>query len=193
MRGASTTKERMLETSAQLFRRQGYSGTGLKQIVAQGEAPIGSLYHFFPGGKDQLGAEALRHSGRGYESLIDSVFARTRTTATAAEAWFQLAAEALEGSDFADGCPIATVALEVASTNGELRQICTEIFASWQAKVAGRLVAEGHSPRCAATLASFALASLEGAIILSRTARDVTALRTTSKIVADALRRTRPS
>ena len=54
---ASITKDRIIDSSAELFRRQGYTGTGVKQIVAAASAPFGSIYHFFPGGKEELGAE----------------------------------------------------------------------------------------------------------------------------------------
>ena len=54
---AAGTRERILGVSAEIFRRQGYEGTGLKQIVTAAKVPFGSLYHFFPGGKEQLGAE----------------------------------------------------------------------------------------------------------------------------------------
>ena len=57
------TRERIVDSSAELFRRQGYTGTGVKQIVAAASAPFGSLYHFFPGGKEQLGEEVIRWSG----------------------------------------------------------------------------------------------------------------------------------
>src|SRR5260370_46471 len=57
------TKERLVETSAELFRRQGFSGTGVKQIVAEASAPLASLYHFFPGGKEQLAAQVIRWCG----------------------------------------------------------------------------------------------------------------------------------
>ena len=55
-----------MDSTAELFRRQGYAGTGLKQILADANAPFGSLYHFFPGGKEQLGAETILASGRLY-------------------------------------------------------------------------------------------------------------------------------
>jgi AcrR family transcriptional regulator len=58
------TKERIVSASADLLRRRGYTGTGVKQIVEAAGAPFGSLYHFFPGGKEQLGAEAIRWSGQ---------------------------------------------------------------------------------------------------------------------------------
>ena len=60
------TRERIVTSSAELFRRQGYTGTGMKQIVAEAQAPFGSIYHFFPGGKEELGAEVIRWSGEMY-------------------------------------------------------------------------------------------------------------------------------
>ncbi|WP_042907161.1 TetR/AcrR family transcriptional regulator, partial [Mycobacterium avium] len=56
---ATATRERFLTAATGLFRRQGYSGTGLKQIVAESRAPLGSLYHFFPGGKQDLAVQAI--------------------------------------------------------------------------------------------------------------------------------------
>lgn len=184
----SDSRDRMLDTSAQLFRRQGYAATGFKQIVAEGGGPIGSLYHFFPGGKEQLGAEALARSGGRYAHLIDAVFERTEAAADGMAEWFELAAELLERTGFSDGCPISTVALEVANTNDRLREVCAEVFRSWQSKIAARLEEEGHAPERSAALAGFALAALEGAFVLSRTTRDATPVRTTGAIVAETLR-----
>ena len=189
----SDTRGRVLDTSAQIFRRQGYVGTGLKQIVTEGDAPIGSIYHFFPDGKEQLGAEALARSGARYEKLIDLVFERSKDTPHAVATWFRLAADALESSDYADGCPIATVALEVASTNAKLRAVCADVFASWQERLAAQLRADGVGTRDARALASFALACLEGTIILSRTARDTSALRANGALAADAVRAAIPA
>ena len=52
----AATRDRIVDASAELFRRQGYNATGVKQIVTEAQAPFGSLYHFFPGGKEQLAA-----------------------------------------------------------------------------------------------------------------------------------------
>jgi AcrR family transcriptional regulator len=53
----------MVRSAAQLIRLQGVSGTGLREIVAEAEAPRGSLQHYFPGGKEELVSEALRWMG----------------------------------------------------------------------------------------------------------------------------------
>jgi len=68
---APDTRSRILDASSELFRRQGYSGTGLKAVVAASDAAYGSLYHFFPGGKEELGAATLRAGGVVYRDLVE--------------------------------------------------------------------------------------------------------------------------
>ena len=183
----SDTRERVLDTSAQIFRRQGYAATGLKQIVSEGKVPLGSLYHFFPGGKQQVGVETLACYGERYEQLIDVVFDRSKNAAAAARRWFELAAEALERSDYAEGCPIGIVAAEVASTNEALRFVCAEVLESWLARVTLELIGDGVSRRDAKALANFGLSALEGAFILSRVSRSTQPLHDSGRLVAAAI------
>ena len=171
------TKERIVETSAELFRRQGFSGTGVKQIVAEASAPFGSLYHFFPGGKEQLGAEVIRWSGARYAELIDLFFVPGADPVAATKAFFAGAAQTLQETDYADACPIATVALEVSSTSEPMREACADVFESWVARTAGCLRAGGVTRSRARALALALLASLEGAFVLARALRSTEPLR----------------
>src|SRR5215472_11101791 len=125
------TRERIVQSSAELFRAQGYAATGVKQIVEAAQAPFGSLYHFFPGGKEQLGAEAIRVSGALYELLIPAVIDPAPDPVTGVRAFFAGAAEHLVETDYEDACPIATVALEVSSSSETMRRACAETFDSW--------------------------------------------------------------
>ena len=104
-----------MAAAAELFRRNGYTGTGLKQIVTQANAPFGSLYHFFPGGKEQLGEQVIRTSGLAYIQLFDLFIAPAQDLISGLEASFAAAAVTLEETGYADACPIATVALEVST------------------------------------------------------------------------------
>ncbi|MFD0683338.1 TetR/AcrR family transcriptional regulator [Actinomadura fibrosa] len=188
----SDTRTRLLEAAAQLFREQGYAATGLKQITTEAGAPWGSLYHFFPGGKEQLGVETVAHSGTRYLRLFDLVYGRADgDAADAVLDFFQLSVDALEKSGWGDGCPIATVALEAASTSEPLRHACADVFAGWRAATARRFAMEGIEP--AEDLAVYVLAAFEGAIILSRTSHDTGPLQVTAKIVAQTIRDRRRS
>ena len=91
------TRDRIIDASAELLRRQGYAATGVKQIVTAAQAPFGSLYHFFPGGKEELGAEAIRRSGALYELLIPAVFDPAPDLVSAVRAFFAGAAAHLRG------------------------------------------------------------------------------------------------
>ena len=142
---AAATRTRIVEHSAELFRRQGFAGTGVKQIVAEASAPFGSLYHFFPGGKEQLGEEVIRWSGATYTRLIDAFFPAGADPVAATRDFFDGAAETLRATDYADACPIATVALEVSSTSEPMREACAEVFGSWVDIAAGRQARRGQT------------------------------------------------
>jgi len=174
---ASTTKDRIIDSSAELFRRQGYAGTGVKQIVAAANAPFGSIYHFFPGGKEQLGAETIRSSGRLYIQLFATIALQAPDVLTAVHDFFSGAAETLKETDYADACPIATVALEVASTSEPLREATAEVFDSWIAGATEYFAAAGIPRDTARELAFTMLSLLEGAFIFCRAMRTVEPLQ----------------
>jgi AcrR family transcriptional regulator len=184
----AATKDRILARSAELFRRQGYAATGVKQIVAEASAPFGSLYHFFPGGKLQLGEEVIRRSGALYGELIDAVFIPAGDAELATRAFFAAAAQTLRETDYADACPIATVALEVSSTSEPLRLACAEVFDGWIDAAAEHLVAGGLAHDVARELAISTLASLEGAFVLARALRSTEPLEVAGTAAAASVR-----
>jgi AcrR family transcriptional regulator len=165
------TRERIVDTSAELFRRQGYVATGVKQIVTEAQAPFGSLYHFFPGGKEQLGAEAIRTSGKLYEQLIPAVFDPAPDLPTAVRDFFAGAAAHLVETEYADACPIATVALEVSSSSEVMRAACAEVFESWTEAGASRYAGTGLTEAQARELTIAMICALEGAFVLARALR----------------------
>lgn len=186
------TRERIVETSAELFRRQGYNATGVKQIVTAARAPFGSIYHHFPGGKEQLGAEAIRRSGALYELLIPAVFDPAPDLPAAVRAFFAGAAEHLVQTDYEDACPIATVALEVSSSSETMRAACAEVFESWIAAGVPRFTEAGLDAETSRQLVIGMISALEGAFVLARATRSTEALDVAGELVArsvqDALR-----
>jgi AcrR family transcriptional regulator len=185
----STTRERIVSTSAELFSRQGYTATGVKQIVTEAQAPFGSLYHFFPGGKEQLGAEAIRVSGALYEQLIPAVFDPAPDVVSAVRAFFAGAGAHLEETDFADACPIATIALEVSSCSEVMRRACAEVFERWIAAGMPRFIAAGADEALARELTVAMLCALEGAFVLARAQRSTEALQVAGELCAERVAR----
>ena len=86
------------------------------------------MYHHFPAGKTELAAETLRTSGLGCQLLVEEVVDSKEDLADGVREAFSVAAGVLEATDYADACPIATVALEVASTDDALRQVTVDVF-----------------------------------------------------------------
>lgn len=181
---ARSTRERIVDASAELFRRHGYAGTGVKQIITRAEAPFGSLYHFFPGGKQQLGVEVVHEAGLPYAALFDIYIASADDLVDGIESAFAGAAETLAETDYADACPIATLALEVASTNDELRRATAEVFDAWLDKGTATYSAFGLSEQDARRLAIATVTSLEGAFVLSRSLRSTEPLVAAGRTVA---------
>jgi TetR/AcrR family transcriptional regulator, lmrAB and yxaGH operons repressor len=186
----SETRDRLLRAGERLFRAQGYSGTGLKQLAAEAEAPWSSMYHFFPGGKEQLAEQAIRYGGELYAQMIRQSFAAYPDPREAIAAMFSGEAKILRSSGFRLGCPVASVALDVASTTETVRKPCAQVFASWINALAEGIAASGTPQETATDLASYILASLEGAIILSRTSKSVKPLEQTARFVLRTLQDT---
>jgi AcrR family transcriptional regulator len=170
------TRDRILFATAELFRRQGYNGTGLKQVVAEADAPFGSLYHHFPGGKQELGEEVIHSAGAFFQALVTAVYDEEATTEAAVRAVFAGAGETLEATDYEDACPIATVALEVASTDDRLRRATAEVFEHWTEAITERL---GDRQNGLAIIAA-----LEGAFVLCRASRSTEAMQAAGEMAA---------
>jgi len=180
-----------MDVTAELFRRHGYTGTGMKQVVTDAAAPFGSLYHHFPGGKEQLGSEVVERAGRMYLELFEAIMDAAPDVITGVEWFFTGAAETLRQTDYVDACPIETVALEVSSTSEVLRRACHEVFESWIAAATARFTDAGIDAETARGAAIAALSLLEGAFVFDRAGRCTEALevggRTAAEVVRQAL------
>jgi hypothetical protein len=95
----------------------------------------------------------------------------------AAEAFLGGAADLLEATDYADACPIATIALEIASVSEPMREAAAEVFASWTDVVEARGIESGLDPRTARDLALELFCCVEGGFLHGRATRDTAALR----------------
>ncbi|WP_405788103.1 TetR/AcrR family transcriptional regulator [Streptomyces sp. NBC_01367] len=190
MRTTGDTRARIVTAATELFRLQGYAASGMKQIVAAADAPYGSAYHFFPGGKAQLGEEVIRTSGAAYLELIADLFSPTQGADPAAVTRdaFTAAAQTLRELDFTDPCPIATIALEVAGTHEGLRLATAEVFASWTDGLAAFYRAGGIAEPAAHETASSVIALLEGAFMLGRAARSTDPVLAASRAAAAVVR-----
>jgi TetR/AcrR family transcriptional repressor of lmrAB and yxaGH operons len=168
---APTSKDRMLRQAAALLRTQGYHGTGLNQVISESGAPKGSLYFHFPGGKEELAAQAIALSGAELNATYAEVLRDAPTPGEGVARVIGLLGEHLAESGFTRGCPVATTALDAASTSEPIRQACDDAFLGWQRTLTTYLTEHGIPD--AQALSTVVLAAIEGALLLARTRHDL--------------------
>lgn len=172
-------RERMVFSAAQLIRRNGVTGTGLRDVVAHADAPRGSLQHYFPGGKDQLIAEAARWGGR-YAADRVGRFVAGLAEPTPGGLFAAMVAQwraEFQAEGFAAGCPVAASVADCAG-NSTVRAAAVDAFDGWTGAVAEALRAMGVPDPRTRALATLMVSALEGAILMSRARRDVQPLDT---------------
>jgi AcrR family transcriptional regulator len=173
---APPPRDRMVRSAAQLIRRKGVSGTGMREIVIEAGAPRGSLQHYFPGGKEELVSDALLWMGdvaaRRIQRCLSELESRTPSAllASIVGTWrHDLASE-----QFSAGCPLAAAAADTAATSEQLRQVLRRAFDGWLEPLSASLAGLGVPAGRSGDLAVVIIAALEGAIILARVRRDMT-------------------
>ncbi|MCZ4494043.1 MAG: TetR/AcrR family transcriptional regulator [Conexibacter sp.] len=165
-------RDAIVRAASDLFRRQGYAATGLNQIIATSGAPKGSLYHYFPLGKEQIGEEVVRAAGRLVTRTLTEVAAAQRSPGAVLRRYARMVVGWMEESGFRDGGPITTTLLELAPRVPGVTAAGREAFAAWSAVLAGELTAAGVKPARARRLATLAIAALEGSLVLARVEQD---------------------
>ncbi|WP_242587577.1 TetR/AcrR family transcriptional regulator [Streptomyces sp. MST-110588] len=166
----------MVRATSRLLQRQGYEGTGIKQISREAEATLGSVYHFFPGGKQELAAAAIRHGDQEFADLLREAMDAHQDPAVAIAGCARTLAGALRASDWTDGCPISATALETIGRTPDIQQAVAVAFAHWQSIVYDKLRAADFAEDDARDLACTVINTLEGAELSSQVARSETPL-----------------
>ena len=183
-RVATDARARMIGSMQRLLQTKGYSASGLIELVADSRAPKGSIYHHFPGGKEEIAAAAIRASGAEAAAATARALAGARTPAAGLRVVLQWLSDQLASSNYRYGCPIATTTLEIASESDVVQEACAEAYKAWHAAIADRLVVDGFRKRPAEDAATLVLSAMEGALILCRAQRSVRPL----KVLADNVR-----
>ena len=158
----------IVEAAVRLFRRQGYSATGINEIATNSGAPKGSLYHYFPGGKAQIGSAAVALAGETVAATLRQLSGRAGSAAELVCLYGEMLAGWMEASGFHDGCPIATVLLEAAPSDTDIAEAGRDAFAAWVAAIGSALRRDGAPEDRADRLARFAIAAIEGSLLQAR-------------------------
>lgn len=170
---SSDAPQRVIDAAAQMLARVGLNATSIREVTKLAEAPLGSTYHHFPGGKQELLARATTMAGDKVETLLIELLKEGAVQGL--QQFLALWRERLLRSGFRAGCPVLAAAVEepVDATPSQPRAAAAEVFARWQGHLTEAFVAEGRAHADAAGLASLVIASVEGAVAMSRARQDI--------------------
>jgi TetR/AcrR family transcriptional repressor of lmrAB and yxaGH operons len=172
------TRDRILHATSELMRRNGYAGTSLKDISTAARATFSSLYFHFPGGKEQMAAEAVTMAARRFLGYLDSELPHAATFEDITRTYFAPSIRALESSDFQAGCPVGTPANDAPDRTGGLKTACEQALSSFASVVARELRRVGYTSHQAEAAATLIVSANQGAILLARTAKNGSPIET---------------
>lgn len=184
---ASDTRERLVRSTSRLLRTQGYGATGLNQVMAEADAPKGSMYFHFPGGKVELAAAAIDLFAERMTRRIERFLADGDSVRDAVTAILDAYVEHLDGTGYTEGCAVATVALDAAGTHEVLAEATGRALRSWTGRFAEALEAEGRTPDEAHGLATLVIACVEGTIVMAKGERSTEPIATTRDVLRTIL------
>lgn len=182
-----TTRDRLVGAMSTSLRANGHGSSAIKDVLEAADVTAGSMYHFFPGGKDELAAAAVMEVGLAGDQMLAATIEESGSVADGVIVFYDALIAEMEASDFRLGCPIGVPSTEAAATAEGIRQAGEAVFSAWIATMSAALEAEGWDPAPALVAARFAVSAYEGASTLSRTCRDTSVLRDTLTVVHDLL------
>jgi TetR/AcrR family transcriptional regulator, lmrAB and yxaGH operons repressor len=154
----------MIESAVTLLAKRGLQATAFSDVIEHSGAPRGSIYHHFPGGKDELVDAAIDLAGDRALRVLDAVEGRPPAEVTGY--FIDLWRAVLVRSRLTAGC--AVLAVTVATDSPALLDHAAAIFRAWRGRLAELYVRGGMSVEPAARLATTVVAATEGAVVVSR-------------------------
>lgn len=162
-------REEMIRGAIGLLAQRGVQGASFSMVTDATNTPRGSIYHHFPGGKNELIEEAVASIGALVSSLIDAVDvdSPSQVVEVFLESWRAL----LISNEFNSNCAVANTAIG-ASEDEELRRASQQVFDKWIASLTAAFVRSGVAKKTAVDYALVCLAATEGALIIGRVSQD---------------------
>jgi AcrR family transcriptional regulator len=165
------SRQQLVTGAADMIRRRGLNATSIREVAKHARTPLGSTYHYFPGGKQQLAIEAVRFAG---DTVTRMLAKKLRAGPVGGlRAFLALWREILTSTDFQAGCPVLAVSIEEATDDGRLAVLAAaaEVFTGWETQLAESLREHGVATLEAEQLATLVVAAAEGAVAMCRAQR----------------------
>lgn len=196
------TRDKIIEAARDLFLNQGYNSTGLAQITQHAGVKSGSLYYFFPTKEDLLIAVLDFYKANIYEALLKFTYERISDPLERVFGVLDGYRQMLLMTNFEMGCPIGNLVLEVTNSHPGVRPLMNTNFDQWVDAIEGCFRQSGKLPESVdlRDLAVFTLTTMEGAVMLARSYRDIAPFDQAivqyrdyvERLVADAMEWSRP-
>lgn len=188
------SKEKILETATRLFYFQGFHGTGLNQIIKESGAPKGSIYHYFPEGKEQLAEEAILLSKARIGDVIQHYMTEHADVEDALLAHIEAMADLFEQENGVEEhsytmMPFGLLAAESAFMSERLQKACGDTYTFWQSIYLEKLLANGYEEEHATIISKAISALIEGAVTLSLAQKSNDPLLNICKVIPSILTR----
>jgi TetR/AcrR family transcriptional repressor of nem operon len=192
-RKGQQTRARIVEAAARLVHEQGVAGTTLDDVKAAAGVSGSQLYHYFPD-KDQLVQAVITHQA---DLIADNQRHADLGRPGGMLAWRDLVTAQVRSAEGKGGCPLGSLAGQLAETDPDARRLLADGFAQWQAAIADGLrrpdeagpLPDGIDPDAfAVTL----LATLQGGLLLAQVQRDTRPLETALETLLHLTRSSRP-
>ncbi|OPJ61190.1 TetR/AcrR family transcriptional regulator [Clostridium oryzae] len=187
MNSKTDSREKILVAASKLFQVKGYNGTGLNEILQESKAPKGSLYYYFPNGKEELALAAIKLASETIENRLKNVFREHSNPIDAVQAIINNITDDLQRDNKLQDISLSLIALETYLSNESLRNACQEAFSSLQKLYADKLIESGMPHATAEDLGAFIQISIEGAITLAVTERKPAALLAVNRQLTNLL------
>lgn len=192
MSPSTDTRDRILEAARQLFLQQGYTATGIAQILREADAKAGSLYYFFPTKEDLLLAVLERYVDLLWPLVIQPVFDRVADPIERIFGILDGYRRMLLMTECNQGCPIGNLALEMSEASPGARKLIERNFTNWKKAIEqcldeamDRLPADVDR----AALAGFVLTVLEGGVMQARAYKSVEPFEQAVMLLRDYIER----
>ncbi|WP_050184241.1 TetR/AcrR family transcriptional regulator [Domibacillus robiginosus] len=183
MKSKPDSREKILQTASRLFQLQGYHATGLNQILKESGAPKGSLYYYFPNGKEELAVEAVRYTSHYIGGIIQENMEKTPDPVKAVQLFIAQTASQFDQPESIQGVPVGLLAAETALISEPLRTACVEAFTKWEALFAQKFIQSGMNKEEASKLGILISSMVGGSVMRSLTEKDKTPLLLLSDII----------
>lgn len=172
-----TNREKILQAASILMEKQGYHATGINEIIKKSGAPKGSVYYYFPDGKEQIASEAVIQAGKFFSARIQTGKEEQSSSAQVIRDFLYKVADHMEKTNFYTGSTLTMIAMESATQSKRVNKACREAYERLIGSFKDILVDGGTEKAAATGIAEMIVAAVEGAIVLSRTFHTADPLR----------------